>query len=190
MFAFFSALVGLRQTANRKALHFYESFSSDIFISPSTRYVGNTMATFVMQSMGCEVAALNTVHFSERLPFLSDLDTLKQLLTMIQSTGNHAGYRQLKGTKATAEEISSLYEGLRQSYLADFDVLLSGYAPSAAAVEAVGEIAADLKKRCEKMPGSFFWGVFTMEPFFFGHSLYLSSEFCCGKWCMLQCSWL
>lgn len=29
------------------------------------RYVGNTMATFVMQSLGCEVAALNTVHFSE-----------------------------------------------------------------------------------------------------------------------------
>ena len=28
------------------------------------RYVGNTMATFVMQSLGCDVAALNTVHFS------------------------------------------------------------------------------------------------------------------------------
>ena len=27
-------------------------------------YVGNTMATFVMQSLGCEVAALNTVQFS------------------------------------------------------------------------------------------------------------------------------
>lgn len=28
------------------------------------RYVGNTMAVFVMQSLGCEVAALNTVQFS------------------------------------------------------------------------------------------------------------------------------
>ena len=27
-------------------------------------YVGNTMATFVMQALGCEVSALNTVHFS------------------------------------------------------------------------------------------------------------------------------
>lgn len=27
-------------------------------------HVGNTMAEFVMQSLGCEVAALNTVHFS------------------------------------------------------------------------------------------------------------------------------
>lgn len=27
------------------------------------------MATFVMQSLGCEVAALNTVHFSKHLWF-------------------------------------------------------------------------------------------------------------------------
>lgn len=27
-------------------------------------HVGNTMAEFVMQSLGCDVAALNTVHFS------------------------------------------------------------------------------------------------------------------------------
>ena len=28
------------------------------------RYVGNKMAAFVMQTMGCDVAALNTVQFS------------------------------------------------------------------------------------------------------------------------------
>ena len=28
------------------------------------RYVGNKMAAFVMQTMGCDVAAINTVHFS------------------------------------------------------------------------------------------------------------------------------
>ncbi len=28
------------------------------------RHVGNTMAVFVMQTLGCDVAALNTVHFS------------------------------------------------------------------------------------------------------------------------------
>ena len=27
-------------------------------------HVGNTMATFVMQALGCEVSALNTVHYS------------------------------------------------------------------------------------------------------------------------------
>ena len=28
------------------------------------RYVGNKMAAFVMQTMGCDVAALNTVQYS------------------------------------------------------------------------------------------------------------------------------
>lgn len=72
--------------------------------------------------------------------------------------GNHTGYRQFKGTRATAQEISDLYQGLCQSNLTDFDVMLSGYAPSAAAVEAVGAIGIDLQQRAEKKPGSFFWG--------------------------------
>ncbi|RHZ66013.1 hypothetical protein CDV55_103118 [Aspergillus turcosus] len=97
-------------------------------------YVGNKMATLVMQSMGCDVAALNTVHFS-----------------------NHTGYRQFKGTRSTAQEISDLYQGLCQSHLTDFDVMLSGYAPSAAAVEAVGAIGLDLQRKAESKPGSFFW---------------------------------
>ncbi|PKX89692.1 pyridoxal kinase [Aspergillus novofumigatus IBT 16806] len=59
-----------------------------------------------MQLLGCDVAALNTVHFS-----------------------NHTGYRQFKGTRSTAQEISDLYQGLCQSHLTDFDVMLSGYAP-------------------------------------------------------------
>lgn len=50
-----------------------------------------------------------------------------------------------------------LYEGLRQSYLTDFDVLLSGYAPSAEVVECVGTIARDLRYRSAVYPGKFFW---------------------------------
>ncbi|RDL36742.1 putative pyridoxal kinase [Venustampulla echinocandica] len=97
-------------------------------------YVGNTMATFVMQSLGCEVAALNTVEFS-----------------------NHLGYGQAKGTRATAKEISDIYEGLKNSFLDDFDMMLSGYLPGAASVEAVGIIARDLKLKAALKPGSFFW---------------------------------
>lgn len=47
---------------------------------------------------------------------------------------------------------------MRQSNLTDFDVMLSGYAPSAAAVEAVGAIGMDLQRKADKNPGSFFWG--------------------------------
>jgi pyridoxine kinase len=92
------------------------------------------MATFVMQSLGCEVSAVNTVHYS-----------------------NHTAYKQVKGRKVPAAEILDLYEGLKQSYLIDFDVLLSGYVPSAEAVEAVGKIARDLKHEASLKPGSFFW---------------------------------
>ncbi|PGH06842.1 pyridoxal kinase [Blastomyces parvus] len=87
-----------------------------------------------MQSLGCDVAAINTVNFS-----------------------NHTGYTHVKGTKSTAQEISALYEGLKLNYLTDFDVLLSGYAPSSAAVEAVGKIALDLRQSSRAKPGSFFW---------------------------------
>ncbi|ETN43505.1 pyridoxal kinase [Cyphellophora europaea CBS 101466] len=92
------------------------------------------MATFVMQALGCDVAAINTVNFS-----------------------NHTGYRRFQGTRATAEEITNLWNGLKSSYLTDFSVLLSGYCPSAAVVNAVGVIARELRLRSELSPGDFFW---------------------------------
>lgn len=74
-------------------------------------------------------------------------------------SGNHTGYKQFKGTKTSAEEISQLYAGLKQNYLTDFDVMLTGYAPSAEAVEAIGAIARDLKLQGSTKAGSFFWGI-------------------------------
>ncbi|KAF3001860.1 putative pyridoxal kinase [Curvularia kusanoi] len=97
-------------------------------------YVGNKMATCVMQAMGCDVSAINTVHYS-----------------------NHTAYKQVKGTKTTAAELEQLYEGLRQSNLTNFDVLLTGYVPSAEAVRAVGKIGRDIKFNAGTKPGSFFW---------------------------------
>ena len=57
----------------------------------------------------------------------------------------------------SAEEIAELYQGLRQSYLDEFHMMLTGYIPGAAAVDAVGAIAKDLKAKAESAPGSFFW---------------------------------
>lgn len=93
--------------------------------------VGNKISVFTMQSLGCEVAALNTVQFS-----------------------NHTGYKQWKGTRVSAEEISDLWEGLKLSHLGGFDMMLSGYIPGAAAVEAVGRIARELKAKGDR---DFFW---------------------------------
>ena len=73
-------------------------------------------------------------------------------------SGNHTGYKQFKGTKTSAEEISDLYAGLKQNYLTDFDVMLTGYCPNADAVGAMGAIARDLKLQGSTHAGSFFWG--------------------------------
>lgn len=127
----------------------------------SDSYVGNKIATIVMQSLGCDVAALNTVHFS------ASLLTITSCPSATKNEGNHTGYKQFKGTRATAQEITDLYDGLRQSNLTDFDVMLSGYAPSAAAVEAVGGIGLELQEKARAKPGSFFWGASPPSLFYF-----------------------
>jgi pyridoxine kinase len=76
---------------------------------------------------------------------------------LIEYAGNHLGYGQVKGTRATASEITDLYEGLTQSNLDDFDMMLTGYLPGAASVEAAGKIGRDLKRKATTKPGSFFW---------------------------------
>lgn len=98
------------------------------------RYVGNRVATFVLQLLGLEVAALNTVQFS-----------------------NHSGYRQLKGSRVTGEQITELYDGLEMNGNDDFGMLLTGYVPGAEGVEAVGRIAVDLREKRKDKKGGFFW---------------------------------
>lgn len=71
--------------------------------------------------------------------------------------GNHTGYGQWTGTKVSAQQITDLYDGLRQSYLDDFDMMLSGYIPGAEAVVAVGNIAKELKQKHAGSPNRFFW---------------------------------
>lgn len=124
-----------------------------------------------MQSLGCDVAALNTVQFSQSHYTPLPLDpTCSRTHThtacrqetgpdhlFSRATGNHTGYKQVKGTKVSAQEITDLYDGLKQSYLDDFDMMLSGYIPGAEAVQAVGRIAAELKEKARSSPGSFFW---------------------------------
>ena len=114
------------------------------------------MAALVMQTLGCDVAALNTVQFSTLL-FVPPNLNLGKLLPADARAGNHTGYKQFKGTKASAQEIRDLYDGLKQSYLTDFNVLLTGYAPGAEAVDAIGSIVRDLKLKGSMKAGSFFW---------------------------------
>jgi len=79
------------------------------------------------------------------------------VLIAMPLSGNHTAYGQVKGTKTPADQIAALYDGLRQSHLNDFDVMLSGYIPSAEAVEEVGKIGRELRYSSTMKPGSFFW---------------------------------
>lgn len=67
------------------------------------------------------------------------------------------GYRRFKGRNSTPEEVEELYQGLKDAGLDHFDVMLSGYCPSAALVEKVGYIGRELKTESRLNPGSFFW---------------------------------
>lgn len=118
------------------------------------------MVTSVMQSLGCDVSAINTVHYSDYLQpllrkFPRDTDRV---------SGNHTAYKQVKGTKTSPDQILDLYEGLRQSNLNNFDVLLTGYMPSAHCVQAIGKIGRDIKFNAGTKPGSFFWGELYLTP--------------------------
>lgn len=65
-----------------------------------------------------------------------------------------------------------LYAGLEKSHLTDFDVLLSGYAPGAKAVEAVGQIAKSLKDyRLGYGVRPLFWGEFLLALLLMGRCL-------------------
>ncbi|KAF3904569.1 hypothetical protein ABW21_db0202591 [Orbilia brochopaga] len=99
-------------------------------------YVGNSVSAFVMQLLGLEVCALNTVQFS-----------------------NHTGYGRWTGTRIPPSEIDELYDGLKANELADFDMLATGYVPGHEALEAVGRIARDLRSKSEAGEGKtqFFW---------------------------------
>lgn len=99
-------------------------------------HVGNTMATIVMQSLGCDVSAINTVQFS-----------------------NHLGYGQVKGTHTSSSEIIKIWNGLKDLHLDDFHLLLSGYLPDPQSVDAMALIGQELRAKNEKSPGKFFWVV-------------------------------
>ena len=66
-------------------------------------------------------------------------------------------YKRFKGRKTPADEVAELYQGLTDAGLDHFDMMLSGYCPSASTVEQVGKIARDLKFKSNTKPGRFFW---------------------------------
>ena len=84
-------------------------------------YVGNKAATFPLQCMGINVDAVNTVTLS-----------------------NHPGYSKgCKGKSLSAEDVTTIIDGLEDNSLLSYDLVLTGYTRS---VEVAIETAKAIKK--------------------------------------------
>lgn len=90
-------------------------------------YVGNKAATLPLQLRGWDVDGLNVVQFS-----------------------NHTGYGHVEGYKIDGNQIRAIFTGLETQEF-EYAALLSGYLPSADAVEAIGEIGAKLRQQNPKL---------------------------------------
>ncbi|CAF0788179.1 unnamed protein product [Adineta steineri] len=87
-------------------------------------YVGNKCATFILQLYGFEVDIINSVHFS-----------------------NHTGYNVVKGSRLTADELRSIFEGLMANELFDYDYILTGYMGSGELLRVVAEYVRLIKSK-------------------------------------------
>lgn len=82
-------------------------------------YVGNRATTFPLQHYGWDVDTIHTTDFS-----------------------NHPGYGKLKGSKATPEQISEMFQGLRDVVdFSTYKIFLVGYCPNAEVMKTIyGEL--------------------------------------------------
>ncbi len=108
-------------------------------------HVGNAAAIFPLQRMGIEVAAIQTVQFS-----------------------NHTGYGAWKGAVYAPESITELVQGMAERRALDnMDGVLSGYMGSAGTIEAVQDAVKRVRQAnpnalycCDPVMGDYGRGVF------------------------------
>lgn len=86
-------------------------------------YVGNKSATFPLQVLGFEVDPINSVQFS-----------------------NHKGYKTCRGQILGADELWSLYTGLKENGLNTYSHLLTGFIGSESFLRKVSDVVSDLKE--------------------------------------------
>ncbi|TPX34303.1 pyridoxal kinase [Synchytrium microbalum] len=98
-------------------------------------YVGNKAATFPLQLLGFDVDAVNTVQFC-----------------------NHTGYPTVAGERLEGESLRKIADGLAANgMLETYSHLLTGYIGRETALQAVAELAQNLKKRNPEL-------IFVLDP--------------------------
>ncbi|TYJ58646.1 pyridoxal kinase [Cryptococcus floricola] len=111
-------------------------------------YVGNRAATFPLQTLGYDVDVVNTVQFS-----------------------NHTGYGFTDGHKTSPDEIAAIFNGLRVNGLLTHPKVLTGYIPSASALQVVAE---NIKSMKDKDPET----IYLLDPVMgdMGTGLYVAQD--------------
>ncbi|XP_070568031.1 pyridoxal kinase-like [Ptychodera flava] len=90
-------------------------------------YVGNKSATFPMQVLGYEVDAINSVQLC-----------------------SHTGYKVFQGQVLNAEELKTLYEGLKINEIDQYSHVLTGYVGSESFLKEVVNIVKEMKQKNPK----------------------------------------
>lgn len=100
-----------------------ENFVLSIQSTVVLGYVGNKVASFTLQVLGYDVCPVNSVQLS-----------------------NHTEYGYFKGQVLNAEDLESLYEGLKHNKINGlFSHILTGYVGSKSFLEKVAEIIQDIR---------------------------------------------
>jgi len=87
-------------------------------------YVGNKVAVFTLEMCGFNVDSINTVQFS-----------------------NHTGYSTFKGEVLKPEMMLTIYQGLVENNLNNYNYLLTGYMNNHQTLKAIMSILKDLKNK-------------------------------------------
>jgi len=86
-------------------------------------YVGNRCSVFALQTLGIEVDAINTVHFS-----------------------NNTGYPSFAGQVLSGDDLWAIFEGLVKNDLAYYTHLLTGYNKTASSLRVIIKIRDKLRE--------------------------------------------
>ncbi|CAF1111703.1 unnamed protein product [Rotaria sordida] len=87
-------------------------------------YVGNKCAAFILQLYGFDVDLINSVHFS-----------------------NHTGYKTVKGSRLSVDELRNIFQGLLTNNLLEYDYILTGYMGSGELLHVVAEYIQLIKSK-------------------------------------------
>ncbi|CAF2955883.1 unnamed protein product [Rotaria sp. Silwood2] len=87
-------------------------------------FVGNKCAAFILQLYGFEVDLINSVHFS-----------------------NHTGYKTVKGSRLSVDELQNIFQGLLANELLEYEYILTGYMGSGELLHVVAEYIRLIKSK-------------------------------------------